>query len=84
MTGLGSVEAALENATEVRIYHSSSANFPNPVFPIEAITAALGVDNIQARGEAVPEGGSTALLLALPMAVFLLAGRRIRALAKCV
>lgn len=64
-TGLGDIETALRNTTELRIYHSQAANAPNPVAPIAPILAQLGVDNIQARGGAVPEAGSSALLLGL-------------------
>ena len=61
--GLGSVLEALQHTTEIRLYHSTAPNFPNPVFPIESITAQLGVDNIQA----VPDASPTALLLACGM-----------------
>jgi hypothetical protein len=64
-SGLGSVETALANATELRIYHSPSLNFPNPIFPIEPVVAVLGIDNIEARGASVPDASSSALLLAL-------------------
>lgn len=56
---LGSVESALGNATELRLYHSPAAEFPGPM-----ITAQLGVDNVEARGIArVPDIASTSLLL---------------------
>ena len=71
--GLGTVEAALKNATEVRIYHSPAPNAPNPVTPIPAIVASLGIDNIQARA---PDVGSTALLLGVAVAAMALVGRR--------
>jgi hypothetical protein len=58
--GIGSVLEALRHTTELRLYHSTAPNFPNPVFPVESITAQLGVDNIQA----VPDASPTALLLA--------------------
>src|SRR5690606_36110512 len=48
--GLGDVGTALMNTTAIRLYHSDTANFPNPVAPIAAIVAQLGVDNIQAGG----------------------------------
>ena len=40
--GIGSVQNALASATELRIYHSSSANFPNSVTSIPQVTANLG------------------------------------------
>jgi hypothetical protein len=60
--GLGDVETALRNTTLLRVYHSEADNFPNPVFPIEALNAQLGVDNISAI-TAIPEP-ATVLLLA--------------------
>jgi hypothetical protein len=60
--GLGDIETALRNTTLIRLYHSEVDNFPNPVFPIESITAQLGVDNIAAV-TAIPEP-ATLLLLA--------------------
>jgi hypothetical protein len=74
--GLGDVETALRNTTEVRIYHSTSPNFPNPVVPIEPIVALLGVDNIQARAAAVPESSSTGVLLAFAGLALVFARRR--------
>jgi hypothetical protein len=53
LPGLGDVTTALSNTTEFRLYHSLAPGFPNPVFPIPAVTAQLGVDNIQAQ--VVPE-----------------------------
>lgn len=56
---LGSVEAALGNVTELRLFHSPTAVFPGP-----PVTAQLGVDNIQALGVArVPDIASTSMLL---------------------
>ena len=52
---LGSVDAALSNATTIRIFHATTAAFPG-----DPIVAQLGVDNIRA----VPEP-SVAMLLAL-------------------
>lgn len=46
--GMGTIPAALTQATELRIYHSFAATFPSPVSPIEAVTTQLGVDNITA------------------------------------
>jgi hypothetical protein len=62
--GLGDVDAALTGTTLLRLYHSPDPNFPNPVFPIPAVVAHLGVDNITAIGAvaAVPEPSSLALL----------------------
>jgi hypothetical protein len=60
---LGSVDNALRNATELRIYHSTAAGVPGP-----AIVASLGIDNIQAvagGSRTVPDAGSSAGLLAL-------------------
>jgi hypothetical protein len=74
--GLGSVETALKNATELRIYHSVDPNFPNPANPIPSIVALLGVDNIQARAASVPESVSTGMLLAFGSLGLLLARRR--------
>jgi hypothetical protein len=51
--GLGDITAALTGTTAIRLYHSPTPNFPNPVFPIPAVVAQLGVDNI--RAAAVPE-----------------------------
>lgn len=56
--GLGSVLAALANTTVLRIYHSAADNFPNPLFPITPVVAALGIDNIAL----VPEPGLLALM----------------------
>lgn len=64
--GFGDVGTALMNTTVMRLYHSDTANFPNPISPIAPIVAQLGVDNIQAgagTGPSVPEHGSTAMLL---------------------
>ncbi len=69
--GIGNVIDALRHTTEVRLYHSTDPNFPNPVFPIESVTAQLGVDNIQA----VPETPSTAMLLGCGMLTLILAQR---------
>jgi hypothetical protein len=48
---IGNAQAALAAAASLHLYHSPSPNFPNPVNPIPAIVADLGVDNIRA----VPE-----------------------------
>lgn len=66
--GLGSVAAALSDATTLRLFHGTSAAFPG-----EAVAAALGVDNISALGSdgsgggggggtSVPEPGALGLL----------------------
>lgn len=61
--GIGSVQNALANATELRIYHSVSANFPNSVTSIPLVTANLGVDNIlAAAAPPAPVPGSLFLL----------------------
>jgi hypothetical protein len=52
---IGTVNAALSDATLVRIFHS-----PTPEFPGPAVVAQLGVDNIAA---AVPEPPSAMLLV---------------------
>ena len=57
--GLGDINAALTGATFLRLYHSPDPGFPNPVFPIPAVAAQLGVDNITAT--AVPEPSTLAL-----------------------
>jgi hypothetical protein len=61
--GLGSVNTALANTTLLRLYHSDVPNFPNPIFPIPAIVAQLGVDNIEALAAPVPEPAACLLLL---------------------
>ncbi len=60
----GSVDAALMNATVLRIFHSTYSTYPG-----ESITASLGVDNIQAI-RAVPETTPTLGLLALSLLAF--------------
>ena len=83
-SGLGDVETALKGATELRLYHSQSAGVPNPGFPIPAIVARLGVDNIAARGSsgtpppgtAVPEASSTGVLLTLAISALGILRRR--------
>lgn len=57
---LGSVPAALSNATELRIFHNPDPSFP--VGQIPAVAATVGVDNITAV-TAIPEPASWALLL---------------------
>lgn len=64
--GVGTVDAALSGATELRIYHGTSASFPGG-----PIAAALGVDNIRA----VPEAG-TAPLVAVGLALVARVRRR--------
>jgi len=76
--GLGSVEDALMNATEMRIYHSPDPNFPNPIFPIDPVVALLGVDNIAAVSQtAVPESVSAGLLLGLGLLSLVVVRRRV-------
>lgn len=56
----GTTFNALSAATELRLFHSPDANFPGP-----AMTARVGVDNIEALGTAqVPDSGSATLLFA--------------------
>jgi hypothetical protein len=58
--GLGSVTEALSNTTILRLYHSSTASFPNPgPFGIPTVVGQLGVDNIQP----VPEPTTSILIL---------------------
>lgn len=68
---LGDIETALANATELRIFHAADGKFPG-----DPITALLGVDNIEARGAAVPEVTSTGLLLGFAMLITFRAKRR--------
>ena len=63
---LGSVDAALSNATTIRIFHATTAAFPG-----DPIVAQLGVDNIRA----VPEP-SVAMLLALALGGLAIGRRR--------
>lgn len=56
--GLGSVEAALSNVRELRLFHGTDTLFPG-----EPISARLGVDNIEAIGVSVPDAFSNALQL---------------------
>ena len=55
-----SVEGAMTNTSLIRLYHSTTDNFPNPFGPIPAIVAQLGVDDINAV--VVPEPSSFLLL----------------------
>jgi hypothetical protein len=55
---IGDVSTVMSNVTVFRIYNSEDPNFPNPEFPIPAVVATLGVDNITAT----PEPASLALL----------------------
>ena len=74
--GLGDVETALHTTTIIRLYHSEADNFPNPGFPIDTVTAQLGVDNISAVTiTAIPEP-ATALLLATGIGVIAAKRRR--------
>jgi len=51
IAGLGTVADAMSAVTIMRLYHSPAPGFPNPVFPIPAIVASLGVDDITAIAE---------------------------------
>ena len=63
---LGSVDAAVSNATRIRIFHATTAAFPgNP------IVAQLGVDNIRA----MPEPGAAMLLAVALGGLALVRGR---------
>jgi hypothetical protein len=56
--GLGSVNAALTDTTEMRIFYNPDAAFPGP-----SIAAVLGVDNIKAVSEVpVPEPATLLLM----------------------
>ena len=72
--GLGDVETALHNTTVVRLYHSEDDNFPNPINPIDPVSAQLGVDNISAV-TAIPE---PATMWMLTLGLGTLAARRRR------
>ncbi|MBA3320119.1 MAG: PEP-CTERM sorting domain-containing protein [Pyrinomonadaceae bacterium] len=63
--GLGSVEAALTNATQFRLFHNPAAAFPPPPVGAPPVVAQLGVDNITAA--AIPEP-TTMLLLGTGLA----------------
>jgi PEP-CTERM motif len=75
--GIGDVFSALTGATAIRLYHSTNPNFPNPVFPIPAVQAQLGVDNI--RAAAIPEP-ATLLLLGTGLAGVVMRARKKRRL----
>lgn len=83
--GLGTVDAALMNATELRLYHGQAPSFPSPPGATETISALLGVDNIQARSGVVPDSGSTVMLLGMVLfgIVGMSAALRIRSPAGC-
>ena len=57
---VGSAEAALANAFELRIFHNPAPDFPGPPFGVPRVNAQLGVDNITAT--AVPEPATLVLL----------------------
>jgi hypothetical protein len=53
---LGSIDTALSDATVLRIFHSPVAGFPPPV-----VAAQVGIDNITASADEVPEPASMLL-----------------------
>lgn len=63
--GLGSVNAALMNATAIRLFHNPAPAFPPPPIGPPPVNVRLGVDNITAA--AVPEP-TTFLLLGTGLA----------------
>lgn len=66
--GLGSVEQALMNVTEMRLYHSFDLNHPQPGSSVAPVLATVGIDNIEARGTdavAVPDSGPSGWFLAV-------------------
>jgi hypothetical protein len=67
---LGTVEDALSSTTVLRLYHSPAPNVPNPIAPIPAIVASLGVDNIRALGIAAVPEPTTLILLAAGLLVW--------------
>ncbi len=71
---LGTVEAALSNATAIRIYHSISPEASSPGTTGREVEAQLGVDNIRALS-VIPEPASAALF---GMGLLVWAGRRVR------
>ena len=56
----GSVNTALTNATELRLFHNPAPAFPPPPIGPPAVNVRLGVDNITAA--AVPEPATLLLL----------------------
>jgi hypothetical protein len=78
IAALGTVDDALQNATELRLYHRID---PAPVIPgaTPPVTAELGVDNIEALAAApVPDAGPTGWMLAGPAVLLFFSRRHIR------
>jgi hypothetical protein len=71
---VGSSTGALSNATELRLFHNPSADYPAPPVGPPAINAQLGVDNIRA----VPEPAATSLMLAALSGIVLWNRRKAR------
>jgi hypothetical protein len=69
---LGTVQGALANATELRIFHNPNFGFPGPGVGIPLIRAQLGIDNITA----VPEPTAVILFGAPLLALGVLHKRR--------
>jgi hypothetical protein len=68
---LGTTNAALSGATELRIFHNPNPDFPGPGVGIPTVAADLGVDNITATPEP-----ATAILVGSGILALLLARRR--------
>jgi hypothetical protein len=69
--GIGNVNTALTNATEMRIFHSDLIQFPGP-----AIVAQLGLDNIEATTTTPIPEPTTMLLLGSGLIGFTGYGRK--------
>jgi hypothetical protein len=64
---LGTVNGALSNATEMRIFNNQAFDFPGPGIGIPLVNAMLGVDNITAV--ATPEPATLVLVLSGALAL---------------
>jgi hypothetical protein len=60
---IGTVAGALAHVEEMRIFHNPIADFPGPPMGPETVIAIVGIDNIQADIQAVPEPASVLLVL---------------------